>query len=95
MQSILTFFEIIVLLTGNKNPKHWSGDCGVGIRHKEVTKCIVPDDGNLDSCQVGEKRTEYCVKANCFDYPLTENPEKPLDAFKLSDFEIFVKFKDF
>lgn len=72
---------------GDKNKKHWDGGCGVGVRTKKVEKCEDPSKFNetmdIDPapCNVGEEISEYCVKKNCFDYPMTIDPKHPNSAF--------------
>eukprot|EP01083_Nonionella_stella_P004385 12676_1 len=75
---------------GSKNDKHWNGDCGIGVHNKTVTQCV--DSGTLNisdasvaPCIGNETRVEYCVKANCYDFPLTDTfPESPWLALKFN-----------
>jgi len=78
---------------GNKNDRHWAGTCGVGIKSKSVLQCNdnTDDDAAANSknnnivaeqgCNVNENITEYCVKANCFDFPMAVDPDHPQQAF--------------
>eukprot|EP01083_Nonionella_stella_P004386 12679_1 len=74
----------------NKNDKRWSGDCGIGIHSKTITQCVDPatlniSDTSVAPCIENEKRVEYCVKANCYDFPLTDTfPESPWLALKFN-----------
>eukprot|EP01083_Nonionella_stella_P004384 12673_1 len=69
--------------SGAKNDKHWNGDCGIGIHNKSVTACA-DSSSDVAPCTVGEKRVEYCVKANCYDFAMNVDPTSPTSAFKFN-----------